>query len=110
MFESLKYLYTNLTSNLIRFLQNLCFFYIVQIIYGVKKNKSVNHLDKPRTNFEIKITRLALKKNKPILGICGGQQLLNVVLGGTLIQHIPDEIENAINLKKLVIWPKIFWP
>tara|TARA_B100000315_G_C14414574_1_gene512608 strand:- start:70 stop:783 length:714 start_codon:yes stop_codon:yes gene_type:complete len=57
-------------------------------IYGEKKNKSVNRLDKPRTNFEIKITRLALKKNKPILGICGGQQLLNVALNGSLIQHI----------------------
>jgi len=57
-------------------------------IYGEKKNKSVVHLDKPRTNFEIKMARLSLKKNKPILGICGGQQLLNVVLNGSLIQHI----------------------
>ena len=57
-------------------------------IYGEKKDKSVVHLDKPRTNFEIKMARLSLKKNKPILGICGGQQLLNVVLNGSLIQHI----------------------
>ena len=33
----------------------------------------------------------------PILGICGGQQLLNVVLGGTLIQHIPDTVNTKIN-------------
>jgi len=57
-------------------------------IYGEKKDKSVVHIDKPRTNFEIKIAKLALKKNKPILGICGGQQLLNVALNGSLIQHI----------------------
>ena len=31
-----------------------------------------------------------------MLAICGGQQLLNVVLGGTLIQHIPDEIADSL--------------
>ncbi len=49
-----------------------------------------------RTAFEVAITRLAYTADKPILGICGGQQLLNVVLGGTLIQHIPDEIPNSL--------------
>ena len=45
-----------------------------------------------RTNFEFNITKGAITKKKPLLGICGGQQLINVVLGGTLIQHIPDYI------------------
>lgn len=45
-----------------------------------------------RTNFEFNITKGAISKKKPLLGICGGQQLINVVLGGTLIQHIPDYI------------------
>jgi putative glutamine amidotransferase len=49
-----------------------------------------------RTAFEAAVTRGALERDLPLLGICGGQQLLNVVLGGTLIQHIPDEIENAL--------------
>ncbi|HEY4220465.1 MAG TPA: gamma-glutamyl-gamma-aminobutyrate hydrolase family protein, partial [Myxococcota bacterium] len=49
-----------------------------------------------RTAFELAVTRGALASDKPVLGICGGQQLLNVVLGGTLIQHIPDEVPNAL--------------
>ena len=53
-------------------------------------------LKESRTDFEISITRNVLKRDKPILGICGGQQLLNVVLGGTLIQHIPSEIQNSL--------------
>ena len=32
----------------------------------------------------------------PVLGICGGEQLLAVALGGTLIQHIPDWINDAL--------------
>lgn len=49
-----------------------------------------------RTLFEKLMIEKALEQNKPVLGICGGQQLLNVVLGGTLIQHIPDEINNPL--------------
>lgn len=49
-----------------------------------------------RTKFEFAITRGAVDKGLPVLGICGGEQLLNVVLGGSLIQHIPDAIANAL--------------
>lgn len=49
-----------------------------------------------RTAFEIGIARGALVADKPILGICGGQQLLHVLLGGTLIQHIPDAVAGAL--------------
>ena len=70
-------------------------------IYGEKKNKKVNHLDIPRTTFEMKMAKLALKKNKPILGICGGQQLLNVALNGSLIQHI-----EKTNIKHEQIQPR----
>jgi len=49
-----------------------------------------------RTSFELAVTRGAIERDMPVLGICGGQQLLNVVLGGTLIQHIPDTISDAL--------------
>ena len=49
-----------------------------------------------RTAFELSATRGALARGMPVLGICGGQQLLNVALGGTLIQHIPDEVADAL--------------
>lgn len=49
-----------------------------------------------RTAFELAVTHGALERDMPLLGICGGQQLLHVALGGTLIQHIPDEIPEAL--------------
>jgi putative glutamine amidotransferase len=49
-----------------------------------------------RTAFEMAMTRGALERDKPVLGICGGQQLLHVALGGRLIQHIPDSIQDAL--------------
>ena len=49
-----------------------------------------------RTDFELAAVRAALARDMPVLGICGGQQLLAVAFGGTLIQHIPDEVEGAL--------------
>ena len=49
-----------------------------------------------RTAFEFAIVRGAMARDMPIFGICGGQQLLNVVLGGTLIQDIASEIPDAL--------------
>ena len=65
--------------------------------YGEIKNSINVKTKKNRTEFEFIITTKALKKKIPVLGICGGQQLINVVLGGTLIQHIPDVIDSKIN-------------
>lgn len=49
-----------------------------------------------RTGFEMALTKGALERDMPVLGICGGQQLLHVILGGTLIQHIPDAFPGAL--------------
>lgn len=65
-------------------------------LYGQsEKHDSVITKDN-RTKFEFAITRGAIERGIPVLGICGGEQLLNVVLGGTLIQHIPDSIKNPL--------------
>ena len=47
-----------------------------------------------RTNFEIELIDQFLPTNKPILGICGGCQLLNVYFGGSLIQDIVSNIKH----------------
>ncbi|MBL0941621.1 MAG: gamma-glutamyl-gamma-aminobutyrate hydrolase family protein [Alphaproteobacteria bacterium] len=49
-----------------------------------------------RCKFEYLLTKKALELDIPLLGICGGHQLLNVVLGGVLIQHIPAEYETSV--------------
>ena len=64
--------------------------------YGEKTTSDTVSTKDQRTAFEFAITRGAIEKNIPVLGICGGEQLLNVVLGGTLIQHIPDSIAGAL--------------
>lgn len=65
-------------------------------LYGVSvRHETVITKDK-RTSFEMKMAKLALEAQLPLLGICGGEQLLNVLCGGTLIQHIPDEIPQAL--------------
>lgn len=60
-----------------------------------RRHESVRTKDR-RTDFEFAAARAALGRDKPVLGICGGQQLLNVALGGTLIQHIPDAVPGAL--------------
>ena len=47
-------------------------------------------VDADRDAFEIPLIRSAWAQNLPILGICRGEQILNVALGGSLIQDVPD--------------------
>jgi putative glutamine amidotransferase len=65
-------------------------------MYGEGERHSTVSLKAGRTAAELALVTGALARGKPVLGICGGEQLLAVALGGTLIQHIPDSIENAL--------------
>ena len=59
-------------------------------LYGVRDVHETTAPKHARTQFEMTLARLCLARNKPVFGICGGMQLINVVCGGTLIQDIPS--------------------
>ena len=66
------------------------------LLYGSDDRHPSVSLKQKRTAFEWAILQGALRRDVPVLGICGGMQLLNVVLGGTLLQHIPDSVPNCL--------------
>jgi putative glutamine amidotransferase len=71
-------------------------FDVAPSLYGGGPAHPTVTLKAGRTDFELAATREALRRDMPVLGICGGQQLLAVAFGGTLIQHIPDSVEGAL--------------
>lgn len=64
--------------------------------YGEKKRKECGPAVPERSNSEWLLLAAALAAHKPVLGICGGCQLINVFLGGSLYQDIPTQKENAL--------------
>jgi putative glutamine amidotransferase len=65
-------------------------------MYGESETHTTVVLKAGRTRAESALLAGALARDMPILGICGGEQLLAVALGGTLIQHIPDALPEAL--------------
>ena len=58
--------------------------------YGAEPHPATTGTVPERDAFEIALTRGALERDLPLLGICRGRQLMNVATGGTLLQHLPD--------------------
>lgn len=65
-------------------------------IFGETPHTALGRVDGPRDPFEIMLTREAIRRDMPVLGICRGLQVLNVALGGTLVQDIPSELPGAL--------------
>ncbi len=65
-------------------------------LYGAAGRHPSLVLKESRTAAELSLLRGALARGLPVLGICGGEQLLAVALGGTLVQHIPAEVPGAL--------------
>ena len=64
--------------------------------YQGHPHSTMYSIDEERDTTEITLARKILNTAIPLLGICRGVQVLNVALGGTLIEHIPDEVEELI--------------
>jgi len=63
--------------------------------YGEQPIEALGTIKHERTEFEFELVSLALKQDLPLLGICGGAQLINVALGGTLYQDIAIQLPQA---------------
>lgn len=65
-------------------------------LYGGRPHATIYGTDRGRDETEIALARLAVETHKPTLGICRGCQVVNVALGGTLIEHLPDEVGERV--------------
>ncbi len=59
--------------------------------YGEPRHPRCGPSRPERTAFEEAMLAQALAAGMPVLGVCGGMQLLAVARGGTLFQHLPDD-------------------
>jgi putative glutamine amidotransferase len=60
--------------------------------YGAEPHPEIRRPSPERDRFELALTGRALERGMPMLGICRGMQALNVARGGTLVQHLPQEL------------------
>ncbi|AQS84339.1 MAG: gamma-glutamyl-gamma-aminobutyrate hydrolase family protein [Acetobacter aceti] len=65
-------------------------------LYGEERNETTTTLKPGRTAAEMALLEAAMKRDIPVLGICGGMQLLAAALDGSLIQDIASEQPTAL--------------
>lgn len=64
---------------------------------GLEKHPHTRPMPTRREDFDRRLCRLAVEMRLPILAIGSGMQLLNVICGGTLFQHIPEDVPRSLH-------------
>ena len=72
--------------------------------YGAEPHPEVTVTRPERDEVELALTRRAVERDLPLLGICRGMQVLNVARGGTLVQHLPDVLKDDRHLPAPGTW------
>src|SRR5216684_8271379 len=70
---------------------------IQPVYYGEEPHPLLGEVDHQLDALELALARWALQEDIPILGVCRGMQLLNVVLGGTLYQDLESQYNEGLN-------------
>lgn len=65
--------------------------------YGAARDEHTGPARPDRDSWELALTRGAIANGMPVLAICRGMQVLNVALGGTLLQHLPDAVGSDLH-------------
>jgi putative glutamine amidotransferase len=66
-------------------------------LYGEAPHPKLGRVIRERDDFELALCREALRRDRPILAICRGHQVLNVARGGTLVQDIPSVVVAGVD-------------
>lgn len=64
--------------------------------YGGNHHQQIYMVDAERDRSELQLARSVLDRGVPTLGVCRGTQVLNVALGGTLHEHLPDVVGEEV--------------
>jgi putative glutamine amidotransferase len=70
---------------------------VLPSLYGEQPHATFDAAEPGRDAYELELARCAAEANLPLLAICRGIQVLNVARGGTLVQHIPDQLRDSLN-------------